>query len=123
MLPGKLQIEVLETAALENIIQSSETIEACRKLGISFTLDDFGTGYSSLTYLRKLSVETLKIDQSFVRGMLADEGDYAIVQGIIALAKTFGRKTVAEGVEELGHIQVLLEMGCIYGQGYGMPAL
>jgi len=116
----KLQIEVLETAALEDIAQSAETIEACRKLGVNFALDDFGTGYSSLSYLRKLSAETLKIDQSFVRGMLTNEGDRAIVQGIIALAKTFGRKTVAEGMEATELIRVLVEVGCMYGQGYGI---
>jgi EAL domain-containing protein (putative c-di-GMP-specific phosphodiesterase class I) len=115
-----LQIEVLETAALDDIGRSSDTIEACRKLGINFALDDFGTGYSSLAYLRKLSAETLKIDQSFVRGMLTDEGDRAIVQGIIALAKTFGRKTVAEGIDAAGLIQALTEAGCMYGQGYGI---
>jgi diguanylate cyclase (GGDEF)-like protein len=122
----KLQIEVLETAALEDIAQSAATIEACRKFGVNFALDDFGTGYSSLAYLRQLSAETLKIDQSFVRGMLTDEGDRAIVQGIIALAKTFGRKTVAEGMEAEELTQVLIEVGCMYGQGYGiarpMPA-
>ncbi len=116
----KLQIEVLETAALEDIAQSAETIEACRKLGVNFALDDFGTGYSSLAYLRKLSAETLKIDQSFVRGMLTNEGDRAIVQGIIALAKTFGRKTVAEGMEAPELVQVLIEVGCMYGQGFGI---
>ncbi|HEY8219841.1 MAG TPA: PAS domain S-box protein [Methylobacter sp.] len=126
LLPGRLQIEVLETAALENIAQSSETIEACRNLGVSFALDDFGTGYSSLTYLRKLSAEALKIDQSFVREMLIDEGDHAIVKGVVALAKTFDCKTVAEGVEGPEHIRALIEIECMYGQGYGiahpMPA-
>ncbi len=120
MLRNRLQIEVLETAALEDIPSSAETIDACRKLGVNFALDDFGTGYSSLAYLRKLSAETLKIDQSFVRGMLTDEGDRAIVQGIIALAKTFGRKTVAEGIEAAELTQMLIEVGCMYGQGYGI---
>jgi diguanylate cyclase (GGDEF)-like protein/PAS domain S-box-containing protein len=120
LLRDKLQIEVLETAALEDIAQSSDTIDACRKLGVNFALDDFGTGYSSLAYLRKLSAETLKIDQTFVRGMLTDEGDRAIVQGIIALAKTFGRKTVAEGMEDAELMQVLIEVGCMYGQGFGI---
>jgi diguanylate cyclase (GGDEF)-like protein len=115
-----LQIEVLETAALEDIALSSETIEACRKLGVSFALDDFGTGYSSLSYLRKLSAETLKIDQSFVQGMLSNEGDRAIVQGIIALAKSFGRKTIAEGMEAKELTQLLIDVGCMYGQGYGI---
>ncbi len=117
---NKLQIEVLETAALEDIVQSSETIEACHKLGVSFALDDFGTGYSSLSYLRKLSAETLKIDQSFVQGMLTNEGDRAIVQGIIALAKSFGRKTIAEGMEAKELTQLLIDVGCMYGQGYGI---
>ena len=116
--PGMLQIEVLETAALEDMVQSSAVIEACRKLGVSFALDDFGTGYSSLVYLSKLGAETLKIDQSFVRGMLSDEGDHAIVMGVIALADTFGRLTVAEGVEDKRLLQPLREMGCHYGQGY-----
>ncbi|MDP1538110.1 MAG: bifunctional diguanylate cyclase/phosphodiesterase, partial [Burkholderiales bacterium] len=123
---GNVQIEVLETAALEDIGQTAEVIEACRGLGVSFALDDFGTGYSSLAYLRRLAADTLKIDQTFVRGMLTDEGDRAIVQGVIALAKSFGRKTVAEGLEDERLAQVLAEMGCGYGQGYGiahpMPA-
>lgn len=123
---GSLQIEVLETAALEDIPRVSRTIERCRKIGVSFALDDFGTGYSSLSYLGRLPVDTLKIDQSFIRDMLEDKGDRAIVQGVIALAKAFDRKIVAEGVETDELFQALLEMGCEYGQGYGigrpMPA-
>lgn len=123
---GSLQIEVLETAALEDIPRVSETIERCRKVGVSLALDDFGTGYSSLAYLGRLPVDTLKIDQSFIRDMLEDKGDRAIVQGVIALAKAFDRKIVAEGVENDELFQMLLEMGCEYGQGYGigrpMPA-
>jgi diguanylate cyclase (GGDEF)-like protein/PAS domain S-box-containing protein len=117
---NRLQIEILETAALEDFVQSTEAIKSCRKLGVSFALDDFGTGYSSLAYLRKLSVEVLKIDQSFVSGMLTDEGDRAIVEGIIALAKTFGRKTVAEGIDRPELIPVLADIGCTHGQGYGI---
>ena len=97
---GRLQIEVLETAALEDMGQSFAVIEACRELGVSFALDDFGTGYSSLVYLRKLGADTLKIDQSFVQNMATNEGDRAIVQGVIALAKAFNRQTVAEGLED-----------------------
>jgi diguanylate cyclase (GGDEF)-like protein len=117
---GRLQIEVLETAALEDMGQSSEVIEACRALGVSFALDDFGTGYSSLVYLRKLGADTLKIDQSFVQDMATNEGDRAIVEGVIALAKTFGRKTVAEGMEDPLLLQTLTDMGCSYGQGYSI---
>ncbi|GAB4272604.1 MAG: hypothetical protein Kow0065_21770 [Methylomicrobium sp.] len=117
---GTLQIEILETAALEDFGKVIKIIEACRRLGISFALDDFGTGYSSLTYLRNLPAKTIKIDQSFVRDMLADQGDQAIVEGIIALAKTFARQTVAEGVETLAHLRTLRAMGCEIGQGYGI---
>jgi diguanylate cyclase (GGDEF)-like protein/PAS domain S-box-containing protein len=123
---GRLQIEVLETAALEDMGQSFEIIKACREMGVSFALDDFGTGYSSLVYLRKLGADTLKIDQSFVQNMASNEGDRAIVQGVIALAKTFNRQTVAEGMEDPKLVQTLADMGCGYGQGYGiaypMPA-
>ncbi|MGR8932869.1 MAG: putative bifunctional diguanylate cyclase/phosphodiesterase [Gammaproteobacteria bacterium] len=122
----QLQIEILETAALADVGRVSEIMDACSALGIRFALDDFGTGYSSLAYLRKLPADTLKIDQSFVRDMLTDAGDFAIVKGIIALAKSFGRSTVAEGVETEAHFQTLLNMGCDIGQGYGiarpMPA-
>ena len=117
---GRLQIEVLETAALEDITQSSEVIEACRTLGVSFALDDFGTGYSSLVYLRRLGADTLKIDQSFVQDMATNESDRAIVQGVIALAKAFKRQTVAEGLEDAQLVKMLVEMGCVYGQGYGI---
>lgn len=123
---GLLQIEVLETAALEDIHRVRQIIESCKAIGVSFALDDFGTGYSTLAYLRNLPADTLKIDQTFVRDMLMDSGDLAIVQGIIALAKTFKRITVAEGVETEMHIDLLRSMGCEYGQGYGiakpMPA-
>jgi len=123
---GSLQIEVLETAALEDIPRVSDTIDRCRRIGVSFALDDFGTGYSSLSYLGQLPVDTLKIDQSFVSDMLHDPGDRAIVQGVIALAKAFERKIVAEGVETEELFRALQEMGCEYGQGNGiahpMPA-
>lgn len=124
--PGALQIEVLETTALEDVEVVSAIMSACRALGVWFALDDFGTGYSSLFYLSRLPVDVLKIDQSFVRDMLEDRGDLAIVQGIIALARSFGRQTVAEGIETTAHYLTLVEMGCEIGQGYGiappMPA-
>ena len=124
---GRLQIEVLETAALNDIAIVRDVIEACRKFGVRFALDDFGTGYSSLSYLSGLPVDVLKIDQSFVRDMLEDKGDYAIVQGIIGLAHAFGRQIVAEGIETEAQYQALLDMGCSHGQGYliarPMPAV
>ena len=123
---GGLELEVLETSALDDINTVEQTICACRALGIGFSLDDFGTGYSSLTYLRRLSADTLKIDQSFVRDMLEDPEDRAIVAGIIGLAAAFKRTVIAEGVETVAHGQTLLKLGCTLAQGYGiarpMPA-
>ena len=114
----RLQIEILETAALKDFAAATRIIESCRNFGVGFALDDFGTGYSSLSYLSNLPVSTLKIDQSFIRDMLEDKGDFAIVQGIIALSKTFNLKAVAEGVETDKCFSTLLDMGCEIGQGY-----
>ena len=124
--PGRLELEVLETSALDDIGKVERVIGACHAMGIGFSLDDFGTGYSSLTYLRRLSADTLKIDQSFVRSMLEDAGDLAIVSGVIGLAEAFSRKVIAEGVETVAHGRALAELGCVQIQGYGvarpMPA-
>jgi diguanylate cyclase (GGDEF)-like protein/PAS domain S-box-containing protein len=123
---GRLQIEILETIALDDIAVVSGIISSCRGFGVGFALDDFGTGYSSLTYLNHLPVDALKIDQSFVRDMIEDKGDRAIVKGIIALARAFDRLTVAEGIETDKHYEALLKMDCNFGQGYAiarpMPA-
>ena len=95
-------------------------------MGVLFALDDFGTGYSSLTYLKRLRVSLLKIDQSFVRDMLDDPDDLAILEGVISLAKAFHREVIAEGVETVAHGTLLLQLGCELAQGYGiarpMPA-
>ena len=124
--PSSLELEILETSALEDVEQTSELMKSCRHLGVRFALDDFGTGYSSLTHLRRLPVELLKIDQSFVRDMLDNMDDLAIVTGIIGLAKVFGRQVIAEGVETAALGELLLSIGCDLAQGYGiarpMPA-
>jgi len=121
-----LRLEVLETAALEDLEQVAENIARCRELGVSFALDDFGTGYSSLTYLRRLPISTIKIDRSFVARMLEDPADQAIVKAVVDLAHAFGRTCVAEGVETPEHLQALLAMGCELAQGFAiarpMPA-
>ncbi len=121
-----LELEVLETSALEDINATATIMQACHRLGVRFAIDDFGTGYSSLTYLRHLPVETLKIDQSFVRDMLADHSDLSIVVGVIGLATAFQREVIAEGVETLAHGTRLLALGCTLAQGYAiarpMPA-
>ncbi|MDO9598081.1 MAG: Cache 3/Cache 2 fusion domain-containing protein [Azoarcus sp.] len=115
-----LELEVLETVALDDLAHVVHVIECCQKLGVNVALDDFGTGYSSLTYLRRLPANTLKIDQSFVRGMLANPEDRAIVEGVIGLAAAFRRNVVAEGVETAEHGALLLELGCDLAQGYGI---
>ena len=123
---GDLELEVLETSALQDIAHVSSVILACQELGVGFALDDFGTGYSSLTYLKRLPAGMLKIDQSFVRDMLEDPDDLAILDGILGLANAFRRKAIAEGVETLAHGEVLLQLGCPLVQGYAiarpMPA-
>jgi hypothetical protein len=89
-------------------------------MGVSIALDDFGTGYSSLTYFKRLPVNTLKIDRSFVRDVLADPEDLSILEGILGMAAAFDRVAVAEGVETVEHGRLLLQLGCIYGQGNGI---
>ena len=121
-----LEIEIVESKALDDIEQVSCLISQCQSHGVSFSLDDFGTGYSSLTYLKRLSVDTLKIDQSFVRDMLHDDSALAIVRGVIGLAQAFNSRTVAEGVESWQHATLLKTLGCELIQGYAiakpMPA-
>ena len=123
---GDLELEVLETSALGDLARISLVIESCKDLGVGFALDDFGTGYSSLTYLKRLPVDLLKIDQSFVRDMLDDPDDLAILEGILGLSTAFHRQVIAEGVETVDHGEMLLYMGCELAQGYGiarpMPA-
>ena len=124
--PDTLEIEILETSALEDLDQVSQVIEDCQAIGVNFALDDFGTGYSSLTYLKRLSVNQLKIDQSFVRDMLDDPDDLSILGGVLGLATAFRRQVIAEGVETIAHGSMLLQLGCELAQGYGigrpMPA-
>jgi diguanylate cyclase (GGDEF)-like protein/PAS domain S-box-containing protein len=116
--PRMLQIEVVETAALEDIGRAREVLEACRTMGVSAALDDFGTGYSSLTYLRHLPIDTLKIDRSFVLNLTDDAEDLTIVHGVIVLANGLGRAVLAEGIEKIEHGEILLRLGCELGQGY-----
>jgi diguanylate cyclase (GGDEF)-like protein/PAS domain S-box-containing protein len=118
---SKFQLEILETSVLDDLGAISRCIKSCRdKLGINIALDDFGTGYSSLTHLRNLSVNVIKIDRSFVRDMLDDPSDYAIIDGVIALSDSFNRQIIAEGVETTQHGLMLLVMGCHNVQGYGI---
>lgn len=124
--PSALELEVLETSALGDVMDVSQIMNDCVELGVKFAIDDFGTGYSSLTYLRRLPASVIKIDQTFIRDMLDDPEDLAIVVGVLALAASFNRIVIAEGVETVAHGTVLLELGCELAQGYGiarpMPA-
>ncbi len=124
--PHCLQLEILETSALEDVTRVTAVMHACHAIGVTFALDDFGTGYSSLTYLKHLPAELLKIDQSFIRHMTDNPDDLAIVKGVIGLAGVFHRQVIAEGVETQAHGDLLLGIGCELAQGYGvarpMPA-
>jgi diguanylate cyclase (GGDEF)-like protein/PAS domain S-box-containing protein len=113
-----LQLEVLETSALQDMSKVSRVIQACKKIGIRFALDDFGTGYSSLTYLKQLPVSWIKIDRSFVRDMLYDPDDLAILEGIIGMASAFRHHIIAEGVENIEQGELLLQLGCELAQGF-----
>lgn len=117
---GQLEIEVLETAAIDDMPQVISTLTQCRSASIQVSLDDFGTGFSSLTIFRQLPVDILKIDQSFVRNMLINKGDQSIVESVISMAKAFDRTVIAEGVETMAQATRLIELGCNFGQGYGI---
>ena len=116
--PADLTIEILETTALMDLAHVSSIIQQGQQLGIVFALDDFGTGYSSLSYLKSLPAGQLKIDRSFVRDMLDDRDDLAILEGIMGLAAAFRREAIAEGVETAEHGELLLQLGCELAQGF-----
>ncbi len=124
--PSQLELEVIETSALRDLLQTSQVLNACHKIGVSVALDDFGTGYSSLAYLKRLPASVLKIDQSFVIEMFEDPENLTILEGVLGLASAFRLNMIAEGVETLDHGLVLLQLGCEFAQGYGiarpMPA-
>ncbi len=123
---GRFELEILETAALGDLLAMSQKMDACRALGLRFALDDFGTGYASLAYLKRLPASIIKIDQSFVIDMLLDANDLAIVEAVIGLGAAFDTPVIAEGVETIEHGVLLLHLGCNLAQGYGiahpMPA-
>jgi diguanylate cyclase len=122
----QLEIEILESAAIKDLDAMQSVIDNCHALGVSIALDDYGTGYSSLACLRNLTIDTLKIDRSFVINMHTNSIDKAIVSAVVSLSGVFGRPVLAEGVETDSHIHSLIQMGCTYGQGFGigrpMPA-
>jgi len=116
--PKLLKLELTEGMLLEDIEDTIIIMNALNGIGVKFSLDDFGTGYSSLQYLKRLPLDQLKIDQSFVRDITGDSSDRAIVHTIIAMAQILGLNVIAEGVETEEQRQLLLDRGCTHYQGY-----
>lgn len=116
--PQKLKLELTESMLLENIEDTIATMKSLHEIGVQFSLDDFGTGYSSLQYLKRLQLDQLKIDQSFVRDIATNSSDKAIVRTIVAMAQSLDIDVIAEGVETEEQRQLLLKKGCSNYQGY-----
>ena len=116
--PYQIDIEILESSSLHEIEEVRQIIEKLHERNITVSLDDFGTGYSTLSYLKKLGIDTLKIDKSFVLDILHDSGDLSIVDASVGLAEAFKAKPLAEGVESIEHGIVLIQLGCLLAQGY-----
>ena len=118
--PEELDLEILETTLLDDLSEVSRSIKECCSFGVKFSLDDFGTGFSSLSYFRRLPAHVVKIDQSFVKGILTSADDLSLVNSVVSMAQAMQRKVVAEGVETLEHGLPLIRFGCDYAQGYGI---
>ncbi len=121
--PSMLQVELTESAVFERREArareaSQDAVQKLRDLGVHIAIDDFGTGYSSLSYLKRWRVDTLKIDRSFVRDLVTDMSDLAIVSAIIAMATHLHIKVVAEGIEGWQQLEKLRQLGCTYAQGF-----
>ncbi|QDX26607.1 bifunctional diguanylate cyclase/phosphodiesterase [Sphingomonas suaedae] len=114
----KITLELTESALVTDPDRIARTMHALKALGTTLAMDDFGTGYSNLAYLQKLPIDVLKIDRSFVSGMLADRDKVAIVRAILSLAQALGMQTTAEGIETNELAQTLAALGCNYGQGF-----
>ena len=116
--PDALQLEITETAVMEDPDESLKKIEALREFGIRLSIDDFGTGYSSLGYLKNLRVDTLKIDKSFIDSVTHDTYDQGIVKAVVSMARSLGMEVLAEGVETKEQVEFLFKTGCYKLQGY-----
>lgn len=113
-----LKLEITEGIVIHNLDDTIAKMRRLKKLGLSFAMDDFGTGYSSLTYLKRLPVDVLKIDQSFVRDATSDPNDAEIIRAIVAMARSLNLEVIAEGVEQAEQLEFLLQQGCHHYQGY-----
>ncbi|WP_445376553.1 putative bifunctional diguanylate cyclase/phosphodiesterase [Niveispirillum fermenti] len=118
--PEMIELELVETSALEDTARVAAAMERSQQAGLRFAIDDFGTGYSSLTYLKTLPAEILKIDRSFVQGMMENERDEKLVRAIVGMADAFDRMVVAEGVECVEQGVALAAMGCWHIQGFAI---
>jgi EAL domain-containing protein (putative c-di-GMP-specific phosphodiesterase class I) len=116
--PALLKLELTESVVLENIEDVIDRMEKIKSLGVAFSLDDFGTGFSSLSYLKRLPLDQVKIDQSFVRDVTSDSNDAAIVRAIIAMCQSLEMQVIAEGVETTAQLTFLKDNGCTRYQGY-----
>ncbi len=116
--PARLVIEITESSLMADAARAMEVLSRLQEMGVGISIDDFGTGYSSLAYLKRLPVDELKIDKSFVANMARDENDAAIVRSTIGLAHDLGLTVVAEGIEDQATWDLLVELGCDVGQGY-----
>ena len=116
--PHMLKLEITEGIVIQNIDDTIAKMNRLKRLGVTFAMDDFGTGYSSLTYLKRLPVNVLKIDQSFVRDSTVDANDAEIIRAIIAMARSLGLDMIAEGVEQTDQLEFLQQQGCHHYQGY-----
>lgn len=116
--PQCLQLEVTEGGAMEDIERAIIVLNELKQMGVTIALDDFGTGHSSLSYLKRLPIDAVKIDQSFVRDLVNDEDDRVIASTIIAMAHAMGCKVIAEGVENEAQLAFLKEQGCDEYQGF-----
>ena len=113
-----LEIEITESGIMQNPEQAVANLNAIRDMGIGIAIDDFGTGYSSLAYLKRFPIDILKIDRSFIRDIILDKDDTAIVKTILAMAQALNLRVIAEGVETQEQYDLLAELGCAEGQGY-----
>jgi EAL domain-containing protein (putative c-di-GMP-specific phosphodiesterase class I) len=116
--PGSFTIEITESAIIEELELTQQQLRALRAAGVAVSLDDFGTGHSSLIHIRHLPIDLLKIDRSFVAGMLTNRSDRAIVRAVIMLAESLGLRVVAEGVENAAQLREVALLGCRLMQGY-----
>jgi len=113
-----LEVEITESTLIGDPERALSVIDRIHGMGVRFAIDDFGTGYSSLGYLKRLPIDTLKIDRSFIRDMLSDEQDAVIVQSTLGLAHSFGLEVVAEGVEDEKTLEALQNLSCEQAQGF-----